>query len=506
MRRPSTLPDQTPDAQALAELLAFLRDQRSVDFSGYEKTTLERRIDARLDELGISDRARYIDHLARHPDEFDRLFDSLLLTGSSFLWGTPVWERLRNECLPAVLSAKAGSGPVRVWATGSCAGHDAYSATILATELLGRPAALERLKVYATDSEAEALGLAGRGWFPRLAVEGLPATLRERYLQPVDGIDGVDDGFVFGDDELRRRMVFGHHDLLRDAPISGVDLVLCRNVFMYLTADVQVDLAKRLHLALSDHGYLVMGDGETLSACRDLFQPLHENVPIFSKEPIGPAEERMVALYLAEPPSLSTGDEAQALAAEAFEQAVRPQLVIDQAGHLALANRAARAALQIDPSRRDLPLAELGGLSPLGKLGPALEEATARQRPIVRRDLFELPGGAPCAVEIVALRRADGRTAHLFSFLDMTDTDRSRAHLQKAQRELDEANTELLSMNEESERVSAELQSTVEELETTSAELRSTTDALGRMNEELAASQRELLAMDQQLQGRTRDE
>ena len=128
-----------------------------LDFTGYKRTSLERRFRRRMEAVGCERFGDYLDYLEVHPDEYEQLFDTLLINVTEFFRDPPAWEHLRDEVLPALLAAKAADEPVRVWSAGCASGQEAYTVAMVLAELLGVDAYRERVKIYATDIDEDAL-------------------------------------------------------------------------------------------------------------------------------------------------------------------------------------------------------------------------------------------------------------------------------------------------------------------------------------------------------------
>src|SRR5436305_9983987 len=126
--------DNDPHVESL---LSFLNESRGFDFTGYKRSSLVRRVDRRMHQMGVGSYADYLDCLQIHPEEFTSLFNTLLINVTGFFRDSEVWVQLRDEALPAVLAARKASEPVRVWSAGCASGEEAYSIAIVLAELLG---------------------------------------------------------------------------------------------------------------------------------------------------------------------------------------------------------------------------------------------------------------------------------------------------------------------------------------------------------------------------------
>src|SRR5712691_479128 len=247
--------------------------------------SLIRRVAKRAQELGIDSFAAYQDYLQVHSEEFPILFDKILINVTEFFRDPQSWDYLRHQILPQIL---AKNGSIRLWSTGTASGEEAYSAAMMLCEALGQDEFLRRVKIYATDIDEEALNTARAGYPPK-DLESLDEDLRNKYFEPQGS------RFVFRS-VLRRVLIFGRHDLMQDAPISRLDLLICRNTLMYFTAEAQGRILARFHYALKDEGFLFLGRAEMLLTHGALFVPLDLKQRIFTKVARSAFRERLAIL------------------------------------------------------------------------------------------------------------------------------------------------------------------------------------------------------------------
>jgi len=236
----------------LEDLLHFIREARGFDFTGYKRSTLGRRVRKRMHDVGVETFPDYRDRLESDPDEFRLLFNTILINVTSFFRDPDAWSYLQQEILPELIAKSDPAEEIRVWSAGCSSGEEAFSLAIVFSELLGVAECADRVKIYGTDVDEEALREARAGSHSAKALEPVPAALRERYFVPSD------DRFLFRTD-LRRRVIFGRHDITRDAPISRLDLLVCRNTLMYFNVEAQAQIVNRFHFALNEGGYLFLG-------------------------------------------------------------------------------------------------------------------------------------------------------------------------------------------------------------------------------------------------------
>jgi two-component system CheB/CheR fusion protein len=491
-----------PDGAAgdgLGALLDFVKRSRRFDFSGYKRSSLQRRIAKRMQETGCDDYASYQDYLEVHPDEFVQFFDTLLINVTSFFRDPIAWDFVAEEIVPRIISGKGPGAPIRVWSAGCATGEEAYTVAMVLADALGAEQFRERVKIYGTDVDEAALIRARMAVYSAKELEAVATRLVHEYFEPIDG------SYTFRKD-LRRSIIFGRHDLVQDAPISRLDLLVCRNTLMYFNAETQSAVLQRFSFALQDSGFLFLGKAETLLTRSSLFRPVDLRLRVFQKRDNGNARPRVPSLAVT---TSEGGAERSAERATVRDAAVDevpvPMLVVDVNGTLAMVNERARALFGV--TRRDVgaPLQNLEASYRPVELRAVIEEAYAQQR-MVQRKLVPWraqDGERYYDVEVTPLTDSGGATVGAaITFTDVTQYRQLQTELEYSNRELETAYEELQSTNEELETTNEELQSTVEELETTNEELQSTNEELETMNEELQSTNDELQYVNNETQRR----
>ncbi|WP_103383706.1 CheR family methyltransferase [Pseudonocardia dioxanivorans] len=480
-------------------LLQHLKQTRGFDFTGYKRSSLVRRVARRMSQVGVSEYGDYLDHLELHAEEFTALFNTILINVTGFFRDADAWEFLRTEVLPDLLASKGSTEPVRVWSAGCASGEEAYTLAIVLAEMLGPAEFRDRVKIYATDVDEEALSYARHGTYSEREVGGVPDELRERYFEQVGG------RFTFRKD-LRRSVIFGRNDLVQDAPISRIDLLVCRNTLMYFNAETQARILARFHFGLAEHGVLFLGKAEMLLSHGSLFLPVDLKRRTFRKTPrVSPQNGTLFA----DPPPLVTRSSPESidlLRDEAVLASPLAQVVLNGEGIVAVVNRQAEVLFGI--SMRDVgrPFRDLElSYRPL-ELRRHIEKALDERRTVRVTDVTYHRGPEVVHLEVQVSPLVGGDSEPLgvsVAFHDVTDFRRLQDELEQANRQLETAYEELQSTNEELETTNEELQSTVEELETTNEELQSTNEELETMNEELQSTNDELQTINDELQDRT---
>jgi two-component system CheB/CheR fusion protein len=502
-KRAVPLAAPAPPAADFVRLLDYLKGSRGFDFSGYKLGGLVRRVRKRMLQVGIDSYTDYIDFLEVHADEFQPLFDTVLINVTDFFRDPQAWQSLATRVLPRILAGKGEDEPVRCWSAGCASGEEAYTLAMLLAEELGDQELRRRVKIYATDVDDHALAQGRQGSYTAAQVEGIPKELVAKYFETSG------ERFVFRP-ELRRSLIFGRHDLLQDAAISRLDLLVCRNTLMYFNSETQAKILARFHFALRDEGYLFLGKAETLLSQNQSFRPEDLKSRIFQRAPSVSLQERMLGLI----PAASSGDHDQTAAGRqarlreaAFDAASVAQIAVDRKGNLLLANGKARQLFSLAPTDLGRRLQDLEVSYRPVELRPHIDAVSLSRAAVTLKAVEWRPaGGEPRVLEIQVLPLAEAGGAPLgvsITFLDITFQHHLRGELERANQDLETASEELQSANEELETTNEELQSTIEELETTNEELQSANEELETMNEELQSTNEELRSMNDQLQQRS---
>ncbi|WP_338773426.1 CheR family methyltransferase [Nocardia vulneris] len=488
---------------ALEDLLLFIRDSRGFDFTGYKRTSLTRRIRKRMQEVQVSEYLDYRDLLESNADEFRSLFNTILINVTSFFRDPDAWQYLQREVLPEVIAKTQPDSEIRVWSAGCSSGEETYTLAIAFAEALGLEECVRRVKLYGTDVDEEALREARSGMYSAKALNPLPAELRDRYFEQ----NG--DRFGFRSD-LRRRVIFGRHDITRDAPISRLDLLVCRNTLMYFNAEAQSQILDRFRFALRDGGFLFLGKAELLLSEGDRFGVANMRQRIFRRQggDAKPARQTNTARldldHTAEVHGLTKKRQLSELALDAAPYSV---LGLDAEGRVTILNNQVRSQFALTTHDIGRPLSELEISYRPVELRSLIEQAKAERRNIRVTSAERKLGPDQVQyfeVHVQPLWAADGSDVGVvINFIDTTMHTRLSLEVKVKREELETAYEELQSTNEELETTNEELQSSIEELETTNEELQSTNEELETTNEELQSGNEELETMNEEMRIRT---
>src|SRR5437868_5247443 len=253
--------------QTVEQIIERIRSARNFDFRNYKRAALQRRIERRMATRHCASAADYLALLKREPAEFDALITSMLIKVTGFFRDQEMWDALSRKVIPRLLSDKPPGEDIRVWCAGCATGEEAFSVAILLAEAMGPALQNQEVKIFGTDVDEQAIAFARRGVYSGAQIESVPpAMLRQWFVEEAGGHALRK--------EIRRAVVFGINNLVADAPISRIDLLLCRNVFIYMDSDLQKRVLTRFHYALRRNGVIILGKSELIPFAARLFDPV----------------------------------------------------------------------------------------------------------------------------------------------------------------------------------------------------------------------------------------
>ncbi len=488
---------------ALRELLEELAEQRGFDFRGYKRTTLERRFRRRMFQLNIGSYAEYGEYLRKHSDETNELLSTILINVTEFFRDPPAWEILRHEILPPMIKQLKPGASFRAWSAGCASGEEAYSIAIVLAELFGARLPDFDVKIYATDVDEEELVTARRAEYSTDALRHVRPEWREKYFHG-KGVYRVNR-------DVRRLVIFGRSNLAQDAPISHVNLLVCRNVLIYFDSTLQRQILARLHYALDPGGVLFLGKSESQLTNSNHFHRVNPRWRIF---------QRITPVLI--PESARPGN-SETEATERLDETRREELNLLRLQQRYMLDTLNVGVLILGPddtvrqhngsfsSLYGLPNTNLTGqrvqdtdiYARTPELGEQLQATHVNHQSARFRSRVKV-GGEERLLEIVIRPVLDDHGERGGTYLYCEDVS-VQEKLQSTVEELESTTEELQSANEELETTNEELQSTNEELETTNEELQSTNEELETTNEELQSLNEELETTNQELEERTKD-
>jgi len=440
----------------------------------------------------------------------------MLINVTSFFRDPEVFEMVGAKILPDLIAALPEGRPLRIWVAGCSSGEEAYTLAMLASEALVEAKAKHKLQIFASDVDAEMVGIAREGAYPLEIAEAVPAELLARYFVK-------EDSFYRVSVPLRATAVFSVQDVLSDPPFSRMDMVSCRNLLIYLDTEAQARVTSLFHFALREGGVLLLGSAETIGKAGGRFDPIAKHERIYRHVLASrPGEAGFPFSFGEALPRLVAHDKGgvaarQTSLADICERAVigayaPAAVLVNKARKCLYSMGSAERFLSVAPGYASLDLLAMAPPALRGKLRLALDSAKAGE-PAVQGGLTRLstPTGVIAFRFDVQFLSEAGEDLWLIAFVEEADkaslcaadaddagpVDMGRVgqlerDLAAAQEELhialtaqDVAHQEQKAINEEALSVNEEFQSTNEELLTSKEELQSLNEELTALNSQL---------------------
>jgi len=533
------------DAGLLTALLERINATSGIDFTHYKMSTIKRRLARQIKSAGKNSLAEYRDYLERTPGEDDRLVGAFLINVTEFFRNPALFEWLQtNAITDLVKEARSTGKELRLWSAGCATGEEAYSLAILVAEVLGEEFSDFNVRIFATDIDKAAISFARHGVYPADALANLPSDIISRYFTTFEGSYEVCK-------KIRDITVFGQHDLGQRAPFPHIDLVLCRNVLIYFSKELQRRALQLFAFSLRNGGILVLGKAEPSDPLPSNFKAIEPNLRIFRRfgdrvpipsTPPAPLPQRSThdertrrrsAVYDAarDTRRIENEEVGSFLMASTvgfvslgerydiaiINAAARRMLRIhgtaigEDLVHLVPADSASRLRSVIDDARRSEPQ---GGGEEMIVVGE--DEQEARCLSVSCYPKFAKAGGAAevallivDVTELVRARRivearAKQQTDEIELMRERESQWRQRRHdLLEANRQLVEANAELRGRSDALMIGAEETMAATEEIETLNEEMQATNEELETLNEESQATIEELNTTNDELEART---
>lgn len=509
----SEFPSEEKDQSALEKVFILLRGKTGHDFSLYKKNTVNRRIERRMSIHQITRLPSYVRYLQENPQEVELLFKELLIGVTSFFRDPAAWEELRGVAIPALLAEYPAGGTLRAWSAGCSTGEEAYSLAIVFKEALEQLKPVENftLQIFATDLDRDAIDKARQGIYPaNIAADVSPERLMRFFVQ-----EG--DGFRIRK-EIREMVTFATQNVIMHPPFTKLDILICRNLLIYLTPELQKKLLPLFHYSLNPGGVLFLGSAESVSTFTDLFAPLSIKSRLFKRrESFLPTDTLTFPASFTphrpgvpkELPMLKPAVNLQSLADQLLLQHFSPPsvLVNDKGDILYISGRTGKY-LEPAAGKANWNIFAMAREEIRFDLGSAFQKALRQKESITVKGLKVGTGGGGQAVDITVqvIKEPEAlRGMVMIVFTDVATPLETKAPVRS--RTVPSGNAAALELENELQQArealrttSEEMQSSREELTSTNEELQSANEELQSTNEELTTSREEMQSLNEELQ------
>ena len=505
-----------PLVGSLAPIFLLLKNKFGVDFSLYKDNTLSRRIHRRMSLHQITTVLEYEKFLLNYPVEIEKLYQDVLIGVTRFFRDPESFAFLQREVIPQIFMRKPAGAQVRVWSVGCSTGEEAYTLAILFAEALGDRIHDYDIKIFATDANKLAIDFASVGVYPENLATLLPAHIVKKYF-----VDKHESLKVI--DDVRRMIIFAGHNILKDAPFSKIDLVVCRNLLIYLRSDIQKRILSVLHFSLNQEGFLFLGSSETIGTLSDLYSCVDSHFRVYTKKSAHKFSSGLFPLFASDgnnpikarspvPAPIETVSRQDSQLKDVvnvlFEKYVPSTIILNDNYELIHVYNDVNRYLKISAGKSNLNISRLvrEELSP--SLTAALHRAHREHKAVSYLGLPLRDDDKAYCIDLHVIPLAPPQTAQNLFLVSFQHSGRATAVSEGEGEDgipllplevMAAAGQRTKDLETELQYTRENLQAVIEELETSNEEMQATNEELLASNEELQSTNEELQSLNEEL-------
>ena len=498
---------------SLEKIIILLQARTGNDFSFYKKNTVYRRIERRMNIHKIAKIGLYVHLLQENPNEVDILFKELMIGVTNFFRDAPVWDTLENTVIPEIIKNMQAGKPLRAWIPGCSTGEEAYSLAIIFKE------ALEKinekggfsLQIYATDLDNDAIETARRGLFPVNISDDVSPGRLKRFFNPAD------EGFRINT-EIREMIVFAQHNLIMQPPFTRIDIISCRNLLIYMDAELQKKVFGLFYYSLNPKGIMVLGSSETFGNQDYLFTPVDARLKIYKRIlttmkpelfdfPSSFSRTNPIKTVKQMPDKSSQNIEALSdqLLLQHFSP---PGVLVTETGDIIYISGHTGKYLEPAVGKANMNIYAMLREGLRNEFSAAFRKVIQTKQTVVLRNLKVGKNGSTQTLNmnIKWIEKPEPLNGMIMIiFTDVQEVNDINIVEKKGKKSLNnirqtELEEELQRLREEMKCTQEEMQTSQEELKSTNEELQSTNEELQSTNEELTSSKEEMQSLNEELQ------
>lgn len=483
----------------LLKISVTLKDYCGIDFSYYKENTVLRRIERRVKINRFSGIEEYLNLLKNSDLEKDQLSRELLIGVTRFFRDEEAYQSLTERVIPKIIKPDQ---EIRIWSAGCSTGEEVYSIAIIIQDYMAKNNINCDVKIFATDIDGDAISTASTGFYTESIVSDVEPELLKKYFVSKEG------GYQISE-TIRGMVVFARHNILEDPPFSKLDLLVCRNLFIYIKPEIQQKIFNTFFYALKENGYLMIGSSESLGETGDLFYNIDSKWKIYKpKENKRPSisssfpiprrknyEERSVGNMN----HLTNAYRMEKLLTEITSAMLPPTIVIDENYHIVQVLNDIGRIIQIKPGRFSNDIFANINSDLTAFVSSILRRLKSEESVFITENIRGIKGFENQTLQIEGRTIVVDRvTMYMLSFSFHENKD--NIEITEMQLDIDsEALGQIQRLEEELQLTKESLQATVEELETSNEELQSSNEELIASNEELQSTNEELQSVNEEL-------
>jgi len=508
VQREEVFGNKTPpyESDAFHSVLKLVKDNSNFDFTFYKRQTLERRIAKRMAQIGISEMREYVLYLQNSAEEIQSLADEFLIGVTSFFRDPPAFEIIKQEVLPKMIDTKKEGDLLKIWVAACSTGEEAYSLAILIHEYLKKRNKLFNVKIFATDIDARAIHTAAKGNYPASIKDQVPDHILNHYFQQ--------EGMTYTvSAEIRKMVIFAQHNLIKDLPFGQMDMVSCRNMLIYMRAELQKKVLNTFHFSLNVGGFLFLGSSESSGGIADSVREINKKWNVYqvteqSKTFTGDHKTTDNGQsYTTNGPSvLPNRRTVESQMKEAFYEVISEELgyaavFVNEQYDLLQAVGDYKKFIQLPENQLRISLPKLVPPALSVPLTLALRKASNQHEKVITKQIKIGEADQRRSINLVVKPHLSSPDSKQKFILVLFREEKVEPHRPDDPNNYDQQmNLERFTeLENELKETKEDLQMTVEELETSNEELQSSNEELLSSNEELQSTNEELQSLNEEL-------
>jgi two-component system CheB/CheR fusion protein len=490
----------------LQQIFIMLRSHTSHDFSSYKLNTICRRIEKQMAVHHIDTLTEYVSFLRMHPREVDNLFKDLLIGVTSFFRDSEAFEALKENAIKSLLKNKSHGYCVRVWIPGCSTGEEAYSVAIAIRECMEELQQFHSVQIFGTDIDVSALETARAGIYHTIIENDVtPERLKKYFIKEKNNFRIKK--------EIREMIVFGAQNIIKDPPFTKLDLICCRNLLIYLSANLQKKILPIFHYSLKSKGNLFLGTSEAIAGFSDLFRLNAKKWKIFERKDAStstrallnfPAESRPSEAFTLQAERIFLSDEKTETVSSIkdfiLENYISTCMVINSKGKVFYFHGKIESYINSDSKDMDVNIFEVLSIDMKNELVATVRKAASKQKEVSYLNLEIKNSVNPVTINLKVIPILDRDVLHGMFLVIFEDVipDHKKMDLSKYS-SVASLTKKIRGLEKELQYTRENLQTTIEELESSNEELQSTNEELQSTNEEIETSKEELQSLNEEL-------
>ncbi|MBK9800564.1 MAG: response regulator [Bacteroidetes bacterium] len=523
----------------LKQLIQRLDKNKGVDFISYKLNTIKRRVIRRMLLLKMPTLKKYAEFVKQHTSELDLLYHDLLINVTEFFRDPELFVFLKKSIIPRLFKRKTQGEPLRIWVAACATGEEVYSLAMLLFEVQDLHFKNIPFQIFASDLSTDAIATARLGEYTQLQVNNVSAKRLHRFFYRSKDKYRISK-------TIRDVCIFAKHNILLDPPFSRMDLISCRNLFIYLETSAQKKVISSIHYALNNNGYLLLGKSETIGSSAQLFTiiPDKKYKIYIRKEQVGSENNVLrttLGMHVIERGNttntsidvkknlLPVGQSNLSSSFDTFlmAQHLPASVIINHDLEILQFRGDTSKFLQNSPGKASLNILKMAHKDLVFELRTAINGAIKTRQAILKKGIEINRGNSGKEQKIITVEVspfvAEGRDDLLaivfnehvrlddWKYIAKKGMNRSFAaninsakdlRIKKLEEEIDIARIDLTTITQDQEAANEELQGANEEIVSSNEELQSLNEELETSKEEIESTNEELITTNQELQAR----